>query len=391
MHNVLKKLIFGLDEYEKVRIDERFKQIDLILNNITLNKREDFEILEECLYKIKEQLRVKSSNLNKTISDTTNSLRKSDVNRILEKLEQIKYEFIGMAFDNISKKEEIEESEKPTVKKEEPKLQPISETKIEKPTPKPVEPIPSQKIKEEQEDSLDSLLSNINEPEEERKENIIDEEKTNKPIAKEEPKPIVKEESKPKNNLDEEKKETQTPKMDVPTLPYEVYRAESIIAYFESNSIAKGELVIKPFSDKKIEDLNESQISYIVIFSKVFASILFELTNSHGTNLFWDYKKNSVRIVPRFENDDINFKMVSEKTTEGFLDQIRKKLLNDMGKKNDTKEEENEKSDEMPVKNPNVESVEGQLIVQPKKEIPKLTKDSSKRGDFLINRLKRMP
>jgi hypothetical protein len=61
-----------------------------------------------------------------------------------------------------------------------------------------------------------------------------------------------------------------------------------------------------------------------------------------------------------------------EKTTDGFLDQIREKLLTDMGKKLEG--------------NPQVKTEETKI--EQKKE---LTKDSKERGSFIMQKLKRMP
>jgi len=88
-------LVFGFSEFEKAKFDFRFQLIKTILPQIKLEKLEDFELIEKIIYKINELLRLKSSNLNKTIRDPSKNLRKKDVLLILEELKKIKWNYLN--------------------------------------------------------------------------------------------------------------------------------------------------------------------------------------------------------------------------------------------------------------------------------------------------------
>ena len=120
-------IVFGQNEFDKTKIEVRFEIIKTIINTIELNSIEDFEKLESCIYKIKDQLRVRSSNLNKVIKDPTKPLTKKKVEFILEKLYEIRNIFLNNAFkalgvqkSNLEKPEsESREVEEKTLEKEE--------------------------------------------------------------------------------------------------------------------------------------------------------------------------------------------------------------------------------------------------------------------------------
>jgi hypothetical protein len=430
MTSLLHKLIFGLNEYEKVRIDDRFKQITEIIDTVKLDKLDDFEELEECLFKIKEQLRVRSSNLNKTISDPNSSLRKKVVLEIIDRLEKIKYEFLKNAFSKIDTREinskvennsnnnnnnaeneditskiktnednktksndtikdsilitqneqfklfinngktqyflvkfeeevnytllssfaslifdickaqgtniiiegktaiiavrfegdsllnleriesDIDEIYSKLTNKNENISTKDKSTEEDNQYREILEPANNIKTHKQEEDSLDSLLSGIDDKDTKKiidsKEYRNDESKIE--IEKSDKIEIEKKDTTTNPEIEivrEDTKEAPTEKQDITKveadqviekklpniepLDYEVYKDDNIIAYFEKNSIAKGELIVKSFSDKNMNDLDESELSYMTIFSKVFASILFEIGQLQGTNIIWDY------------------------------------------------------------------------------------------------------
>ena len=99
MISKLQELVFGLNSYEKVKIEDRYLKIEELIPELVITNIEEFEVLENCIFKIKEQIRIKSSNLN-TIIKKTNKLTKKKVNSIIEKLEKLKYKVINFAFSN---------------------------------------------------------------------------------------------------------------------------------------------------------------------------------------------------------------------------------------------------------------------------------------------------
>ncbi|MCA9459028.1 MAG: hypothetical protein KC589_02795 [Nanoarchaeota archaeon] len=99
MLNRLKNLVFGLEEFDKTKIEIRFDIVRGTIASIVIKELADFEILEEIIYKIKEELRVRSSNINKTIRNPSRNFRKKDVLELLENLVKIKYAFLEKAFN----------------------------------------------------------------------------------------------------------------------------------------------------------------------------------------------------------------------------------------------------------------------------------------------------
>ncbi len=515
----LRKLVFGLGEFEKIRIDDRFKKIASLLNSIQISNLEDFEIIEECLYKLKEQLRIKSSNLNRVVKDLGCDISKKQVLNVIEKLDSIRQNFLKKALintNNITK--ELEEREedrkelpqtnqkKPEQKQSEKKEQNKS---TEKPKPNEIELIEkddykvilhngktpylvvlfkneinyttirdlsmiffetykiggtniiiekntaliisrlendnllnlprinsdldkifenlaSKEIDERQEeykdikeyktegkiqtrknkeDSLDKLLSSALEnsqtpppkPKQDKstpeiiegrsieiekkpknkyndieiiKDNIKDKledigKETQTPL-KDETKDKLEDEveeiqtyprekqkieevktNKEENQLEDEEREEELKAIQ---LPFELYRDENIIAYLKEDSQVKGEIVLRPFSNKSLRELNESEMPYITIFSKVFVQVLFEVTQAQGTNIIWNYNDNIIQIIPRFDNDKINLSWELKSEKEEFLEQIRNRLIKTMQKEISTDGKENRQEEQPPSK-----------------------------------------
>lgn len=94
MFEKLNSLIFGNEEFEKVKIENRFQEAQGISNSLKINSLKDFEIVENCIFKIKELLRLKSSNLNKAINDPSRKIKKKEVLELLENLENIKTQYL---------------------------------------------------------------------------------------------------------------------------------------------------------------------------------------------------------------------------------------------------------------------------------------------------------
>jgi diadenosine tetraphosphate (Ap4A) HIT family hydrolase len=486
MHNKLKDLVFGLNEFEKTKIELRFKLMDDFISSLKIDKIEDFELIEECIYKIKELLRIKSSNLNKTLSNPANSLRKKDVSNILNKLDKIKYDFLKSAFsaikttqyidnnfisDNIDNEnlddetpkfkenelfifknetytlklnngkapylivdfrsdvdyvlirnlstilfeiynahgtniliesnkvlivprmtddklfelprikvdiEEIFEKLSKNLKKSDEENKDIKDNFIE------IKEKPQIKKRTKDNDlSLDALLESNPKPDFTPKPNPKKDDNTVKIIV-DEPIEIEKKEEeikepeikiehkKFKEQKEEKKKEVKTEENF-----FEVYRDDKIVAYFEKNSIAQGELRVEPINKLSMKKLNESDLSYMFIFSKVFSSLLFEIKEAHGTNLIMDYENGAMRIVPRYQEDNLPLKWNPKQESEEFLEQIKTRLIKRMQK---------EISDK---KSQDVEKVEGEVISEEKpKEISSSKKE---KAEHLLESLIRIP
>lgn len=462
-------VVFGQNEFEKTKIEVRFEIIETLLTTLSISSLEDFEFLESCLYKIKDQLRVKSSNLNKVIRDPQKSLSKKKVFQVVDHLMLLRNKFLHNAFSTLEKpitldkeetlsstqesvkqsteiKKEIKEEQTidqldeviDPVKVEESKqnsftmnpllfenenysivlhtssspylkvqfkenqdfpllrdlssllfelveahgtniiidglkalvvpryindsiLTPLSQDKgidvdiaynklssLLSPKEKTlkndyaqISEVSSQNNKNPKDDSLDALLSDI-----EKKEH----DPTPKPNPNSDPdtiniekgdsieierKPpeifndeitIIKEESsqEKQDNFAEEKSSNETN-------DYLIYGDDQIEVQLNQSSKVLGEILISHKSGNSYGELNESELSYISIFTKIFSSVLFETLQAHGTNVFWSTKDKSLHIVPRFQEDKLNFEWKPTQHSEEFLEQIKSKLLSIMG------------------------------------------------------------
>lgn len=498
----LKKLVFGLEEFEKTKIELRFELIKTLIHNIEIQNIQDFENFEAVIYKIKDQLRVRSSNLNKIIMDPKSSLKKRDVLEILEQLNNIKYSFLKEAFNLMTNKTNIKQIQPQTPNIEEqipqePKQE--TQTKIEEkePTPNPQEKqkenliikeneyvkitlengkipyaivdfkknidfttlkhisgaifesynahgtniltqenkaliIPRiqddnlfmlprvqvdieevfakiQKVlnhetdgvkeaeyieinnphqtfttKKKEEDSLDALLDKVQEKEKKEEfkpkidpkkdsskvEVIEDEtitiEKKKEEIQSPQIEKIIKGEQPPKEDIQiqEEKENEQESPQEIQNTTksanytpqqFEIYKDQKIVCYLNENSKVIGELIVKYIESDKP---NESDFSYMMIFAKAFSAILFEITQSHGTNIILDFENYNLKIIPRFQNDNLKLNWIPKEESDGFLEEIKTKLLtqmhshikketNENTSKEKTKEISKEESDEL--------------------------------------------
>ena len=101
-----------------------------------------------------------------------------------------------------------------------------------------------------------------------------------------------------------------------------------------------------------MDKLNESELTYLVLFSKIFSSLVLEVTQCQGTNLLWNFSKTEIKIIPRFENDSVKFTWESKESSNEFLKQIQAKLLETLNEelkkvsKNDKNQSGNESSSE---------------------------------------------
>ncbi len=111
---------------------------------------------------------------------------------------------------------------------------------------------------------------------------------------------------------------------------YLIYQDDKLRAYLEKKSISKGEIIITPSVDKKIFELNESDFSYIMIFSKIFSQILFTETKAEGTNLIFNYNSNMFKLIARTQDDNLNLNWNIKESTEDFLEQVKNKLILEM-------------------------------------------------------------
>ena len=112
-----------------------------------------------------------------------------------------------------------------------------------------------------------------------------------------------------------------------------IYKDEKIIAYVNDNSKSFGEVIVCMNTNEKISNLSESDLSYLIIFSKVFSQVLFNEAKSEGSNMIFDYSSNKIRIISRKTTDELaNLSWQLKESSEDFLEQVKAKLFAEMSK-----------------------------------------------------------
>lgn len=185
--------------------------------------------------------------------------------------------------------------------------------------------------------------------------------------------------------------------------PFLIYQDKQIKAYLSKYTKAPGEIIVETADNKKINDISESEISYLTLFSKAFASILFETKNPHGTNIIFDFDDNKLRIIPRFTEDDVGLTWTPKTHSQDFLDQIREKLLSQMQEPKKKSEptqniqtNQNQQQAKQTEQAKQIEPTQQNPPAQQNQQIPNSkTKISSnelkEKAEFLLKALKRIP
>lgn len=464
MFTKLYKLVFGLDEFTKTKIELRIELAKEVSQRLQVNSIEDFDFLESCIYKIKDQLRVKSSNLNNVIRDKNKDLSKENVEEFLIQLTHLRDSFLNSAFRALkhqgeiitphSEENDIQTTSKPIEKSNNSISSPDSSLiyktdtytlEIKSETSFFVEisfvkevdyvllrnlsivlydqlqaqgtsiiveglrakiiprrqndnvlpPLPQQKndkIVDEaflaltykgddkhgyatsvskkpdvstqyyQEESLDSMISNYdknakNYPkhiDEEKEPDTIEVETEKNPIT------VEKNDTTP-NDISPYGKEKE----------YIIYSDEQIEAKLVTTSGVFGHIVVLPQSKKKIFELNESEFSYLLLFTKIFSSIIFEVAQAHGTTINWQSSGEGIEIFPRFKDDDLIAQWTPKEFSNEELEQIQHTLLQKLS--NTNKKEENAQNSQ-----------------KEKKTEPEKTPTKQK-AKFLLDELRKIP
>ena len=489
MLDKLKSLVFGFDEYEKAKIDERFLQINVIINDLEIREIKDFEILETVIFKIKELLRVKSSNLNAIIKNPKKKLNKKQVFTIVEELDKIKYNFLKKAFlaienekdkyqekssfneefkikekeNNYINTQKVEEEilDKLEVYKNENFMLSVSNGKIpylffnfyndvdyvlvknltsiffeihgmagtnvivegnsaliiprnendnlfsmprvdvnvdeiynllsqnmnkqsstQNTATKQKEfiEIGDESIKRvntshKEDDSLDALLNGVekkdfsvmhhsNQKDDEikfEKSDSIEIQKNNS--KKVEPEIEIEREIKEKEIKVEEKQieEVEQP-IHKSINGIEIFRDQNIICYLNKYSKVSGELVIENVAGLKLKDLEDAKLTYMFMFAKALGGVLFEVKEAHGTNIVSDFEDSCIRIVPRYQDDNVGLNWNLTQVEDSALEKVKHLLLSSMN----SALENSKKSQEEKVQEKQIESQEDNSRVKEK-------------------------
>lgn len=413
MFTKLYKLVFGLEEFTKTKIELRLELAKEVAQKLQVTTVDDFDLLESCIYKIKDQLRVKSSNLNNVIRDKNKDLDQKSVEDFLHQLLYLRDSFLNSAFRALKHQGEIvtpdndiqtnsqsvisnSDFNAPLLYKTDTytlEINPEEGFFVELRFTKEVDyvllrnlsivlydqlqaqgtsiiieglrakifprtsddqllsPLPQQKndklvdeaflaltYKGEdkhgyatsvskkpdvstqyyQEESLDSMISNYDKNAKNYPKHIDEEKESNTIEVETEKTPITIEKTTTTPNEISSYGEEQD---------YLIYSDEQIMAKLVTTSGVFGHIVILPQSKKKISELNESEFSYLILFTKIFSSIVFEVVQAHGTTINWQSSGQGIEIFPRFKDDNLIAQWSPKEFSNEDLDQIQHTLL----------------------------------------------------------------
>ena len=460
MFDKLYKLIFGLEEYSKTKIELRIELAQELVNDLEVNSIEDFDVLESCIYKIKDQLRVKSSNLNNVIRDKNKDLNREKVENFLNELLELRSTFLNTAFDAIKKNKQTPPAQ-PTQENKESKtplsfststytlslqtqgglhvkleffeqvnykqlriissiifdelqvegttiivekntayiiprttndqiIAPLPQNKDDKAVEESFKKLTATSIGEENyeenvevkpdyiskysdEESLDNIISNYdrnakNAPSHE------EEESSSISVEKDDPISVEKKEQKKPQEISIEREGDQENSSIF-------YQDEEIIAKGSSNASVFGQIDVMPHNNKSLNQLEETQFSYLFLFSKIFASTLFDVLQAHGTTIMWDTQDKAIKIIPRYKDDQVLQQWSGVEMDEQTLSEIQHQLLQKLSNQGSSQAN----SEETPQQPPQQEE-------QPQEKQPKQEEDSSKKkAKALLDELRKIP
>lgn len=438
MFQKLYKLIFGLDEFTKTKIELRFELAKELTDKLQVQSIEDFDLLESCIYKIKDQLRVKSSNLNTTIKNQNNSLTKQEVEEFLQKLLHLRSSFLNTAFTAIQKQTpsqkqsnsntlsittttytctlstkgglhvkitfneevdlkqlriissllyEITKAQGTTILIEDTTALIIPRTNDDG----IIKPLPQQNNDEQIEEVFTTLTNNNNDEheqevkrKEEFKSRFKDEQNLDSLLSTyQQSSPPSHHEQQENDTIDFEKdepiefeKQQQKAPNEITiqtTDPMTIYKDDQIIVEANPKSPLFGEIKISPVnSSKTINHLDDSTFSYLFLFSKIFASALFDVMQSHGTNIMWQGEDTAISIIPRFKNDEAIQQWTPQQLEEENLNQVQQTLLQKLAQQSS-------------------QHTQQQKEEPPKKQHIKLDDDTKQKAKYLLDELRKIP
>ena len=138
-----------------------------------------------------------------------------------------------------------------------------------------------------------------------------------------------------------------------------VYEDDKIYCVINNNSKVLGELNLFLKSNENFDKADSNDLTYLFIFSKVFSSILFDVLKPQGTNIIFNYKDNSLRIIPRSSDDGLKINWESSLEEVSVLENIKTKILEGF---------EKAKNEPILEEEPKIEEREENNIIQKKQE-----------------------
>ena len=159
-----------------------------------------------------------------------------------------------------------------------------------------------------------------------------------------------------------------------------IVRDEELVVFMPEETIVEGEIIVAPIHAlKKLEDFPDIILEKMFHVVNKMSSSLFEILGCQGTNILIQNGEIAgqksetlfIRIIPRFENDNVNLKWTSKEAPPQELKEIEKKFKD--AEEQEQKEKEFEKQKQQ---------------IQAKKE-PEQIKDEKE--NYLLKSLRRNP
>ena len=404
----IRDIFYGIKDYSKLTYEARFS----LVKDLIILEDASLDTLEEIKYKIKDMLRVSSSNLNKVINNPKRELKKRDVLEFLQFLEDKileKKKSLDIVKENVNlnsnKKEENEEilenSEDENVEKvEEKQYREINENNNEV---NKLSKIVSEKKELENESRMREEKIETNNEEK----NVIQ----NKDGYLNYDENIVKPKIVSKYSLDLnlEKKLIKQKKDFVPRNreeeillekdePINVEKKESILEendykVFEDEHIQVNLLKYKPLGSLEVVLKNRTieAFNYSFILAKYISSVIFETLKCDGTNIV--FKDEKWLIIPRYNGDNV-LNLNNKEGDPSALLEVRDLILNNIGgKKKEEKLENKYVNDEISNKAGNNDEVISNNDKENIKESGERSKDDNlkSKAEELLERLRRIP
>ena len=114
-----------------------------------------------------------------------------------------------------------------------------------------------------------------------------------------------------------------------------VIRDAELVVFFPTQAIIEGELIVAPIHTfKNIEDLPEALIEKMFHVANKMNSSMFDLLGCHGTNILIQNGEIAgqnaetlfIRLIPRYENDNIELKWEPKQAKPEDLDSVMNSL-----------------------------------------------------------------
>ncbi|MFH0869801.1 MAG: HIT family protein [archaeon] len=159
-----------------------------------------------------------------------------------------------------------------------------------------------------------------------------------------------------------------------------VYEDENLMAILPGKPAVLGHIKILPKQHAtKLEDLTPEMAENIFFLANFASSAVFDALRPHGTNIIMNESENhlSIDVIPRKENDGMNFLWKPKSMAPQALDDIFSKIKDKtftVGKKDDKKS-----------------APPREVSAKPEEIISEKTAEGKEKTNYLIKHLQRIP